>query len=134
MASFSYDVSNERNKLVTMLGSHSTIIEEFVLQSGNMAFDATIDTLVIKFDQEKYKKFLNTNSLSIKLRTNTLHMVRRIIPSSSAKIICFSTSISNTTTSIVQPRIPTSKKVIWVVTLTIGPQSTNTGAIHSAND
>lgn len=63
MASFSVDIANDGNKLVTLLGSQIPIIEKFLLQSDNVALDATIHTLVIKFDQGKYEELLLTNSL-----------------------------------------------------------------------
>lgn len=50
---------------------------------GNpLTFDGTIDNLVIKFSQGKYKKFLRNNPLFTNSKTNTFHMARRIVQSS----------------------------------------------------
>lgn len=48
--------------MATVLGSQISVIEEFVLQSNEVAVGAAIDTLVTKFNQEKYEEFLCTNS------------------------------------------------------------------------
>lgn len=56
--------------MTTLLGSQTSILEEFLSQSDEVAFDTTIDTLVIRFDQRKYEEFLRTNPLSLSL-TNT---------------------------------------------------------------
>lgn len=50
MATFSSNVSNDGNKLVTLLGSQTSIIQEFVQQSGKVAIEAIVDTLMIEFD------------------------------------------------------------------------------------
>lgn len=46
MVSFSANTVNAGNKLVTLLGSQTSIVEKFMLQSSSVAIDATIDTLV----------------------------------------------------------------------------------------
>lgn len=50
MPSFSANVANDEDKVATPLGSQCSITEEFLPQSGNMAYDATVDILVIEFD------------------------------------------------------------------------------------
>lgn len=46
MAIFSANIANNGNKLVTPLGSQTSIIEEFVLQSSEVVVGTTVDTLV----------------------------------------------------------------------------------------
>lgn len=50
MAVFSSDVANNKNKLMTLLGGQTSILEEFMPQSSEVATNATIDTLVIEID------------------------------------------------------------------------------------
>lgn len=79
MASLNFNVVIDENKLVTQMGSHSSLGEEFLPQSRNVAFDATIDALVIEFDQKKFEEFLCNNSISpTKLKTNSFRMARKI--------------------------------------------------------
>lgn len=66
MAWFYFDIVNNENKLATLLESHSSLIKKFVPQSGNVATDATVDVLVIEFDQVKYEEFLHySNSITL---------------------------------------------------------------------
>lgn len=64
MAAFSLNFANDGTKLVTSLGSQTSIQEEFMLESGKVIVSTIVDTPVIEFDQGKYKKFLHNNSLS----------------------------------------------------------------------
>lgn len=70
------------NKLATLWGV------KFVLQYNEVATNATIDTLVIELNQEKYEKFLSTNSPS---RSNkckgTFRVVRKVNSSCSRKVV-----------------------------------------------
>lgn len=50
MANFNFDFVNDENTLTTPLGSHSSLVEEFVPQSSIVAVGATVDTLVIEFN------------------------------------------------------------------------------------
>lgn len=49
MTAFFANITNNENRLVTPLGSQTSIPEEFVLQFGKVTITATIDTLVIGF-------------------------------------------------------------------------------------
>lgn len=46
----SANVANDGNKLATPLESQTAILEEFILQSNEVAVTATVDILVIEFD------------------------------------------------------------------------------------
>lgn len=86
MATFYADVANDGNKLATILGSQTSVVEEFCLQSGEVAVSITIDT-VIKFDQEKCEEFFHTNPLSLSNKhKNTFRVVRNVTLSSSRKM------------------------------------------------
>lgn len=76
IAPLSFDVVNEENNLATPLGNHSSLVEKFVLQSDNMALDATVDTQT----RHNTKTFLhNSNTLSTsKSKTNSFHKARKI--------------------------------------------------------
>lgn len=50
MVTFFADVANDGNKLVTLLGSQTSFIKKFVLQSGKVVISPTVDILVIEFD------------------------------------------------------------------------------------
>lgn len=62
MVTFNFDIVNDEKKPVTPLGSHFSLVEEFVLQFNNVVTDAIVDTLVIEFDQVKYEEFLHKNN------------------------------------------------------------------------
>lgn len=49
MAIFNFDIVKYKNKLATLLQSLSSLIEEFVPQSSNVAVDAPVGTLVNEF-------------------------------------------------------------------------------------
>lgn len=74
MIVFSTDVSNNGNKLATPLESQTSILEEFMVQSGEVTVNYTIDTLMICSTTESTKNFLilalsptNTRELSAKI-------------------------------------------------------------------
>lgn len=62
MASFFSTIMSHKNTLAIPLWIRSSFIKEFVLQFGNRALNAIIDTLVIEFNQAKYEEFLCNNS------------------------------------------------------------------------
>lgn len=76
----SFFAINDENKLATLLGSCSFLVEEFVPRSKKVVLDATIETLVIKFDYGKYKEFLHNNeSLSpSKFKSSSFRKARRV--------------------------------------------------------
>lgn len=131
MVSFSANTVNAGNKLVTLLGSQTSIVEKFMLQSSSVAIDATIDTLVTQFDHGKYEQFLLTNSLSNKPKNIIFLMVRRIITSSLGKMT-YSGIPLNATIHKAPSQVPTSKKTITVATTSMSLQCTTTGAVRSA--
>ena len=47
------------NKMVTLLGTFFSTNEKIMLQHEDQALEATTETLVISFDQEKFKEFLS---------------------------------------------------------------------------
>lgn len=78
MVALSSNVTNNGNKLANLLGSQTSVIEKFMPQSSTVAIGNTVNTLVIEFDQEKYKEFLHTNSLSNKYK-NTFGIAANVI-------------------------------------------------------
>lgn len=50
MAALSVNVVNDGNNLATLLRSQTSILDEFMLQSDEVAINATVDVLMIEFD------------------------------------------------------------------------------------
>lgn len=71
MAAFSINVGNDGNKLVSSLGSQTSILEEFVSQFGEVVIVTTVDTLVIK-------EFLHTHSNKHKRTFHEARMFTRL--------------------------------------------------------
>lgn len=67
MASSFFAIVNSEKKQATSLGCYSFLIEEFMPHSGNVAFGATIDTLIIMFDLGKYEEFFSDSRFSFSL-------------------------------------------------------------------
>lgn len=73
------NVANDGTKPVTLLGSQTSVREEFIPQFDKVTIGTTVDTLGIELDQEKYEEFLHTNSLSYKQMNNTFGMARSAV-------------------------------------------------------
>lgn len=94
-----------------------------------MGFDATVDTLVIKFDLGKYKEFLCINSLQ---HANTFRTARRIIPSSSVKRQHSLPFPPSAAIRRAQSQVPVPKKTTTMAISSTSLRSTATSAIRFA--
>lgn len=76
LVAFSIDVANDVNKMATPLGSQTSILEEFILQSNEVVANAIVDTLVIEFNRKSMKNYFVLTLSPINLREPSMQQGR----------------------------------------------------------